>query len=323
MNKQATIFLSYSWLDKEIADIIDSDFQKLNITLIRDSRDATYRTSIEEYMQGIGKSEFVIMLISDGFLKSKNCMYEMLELLNTRELEKRILPVILENTNFLNTQSRTIYYDYWDDEIKKTSENLVKYTTLDYLKDLRHQKNIRNNLDVFFEKVSDLIIEKFQDLKQSDYKSILQIINSNNSPILDQKQIETLTLKAMVENERHLKEEINTLQELYSAWRDKNLTGLQKKRIENAFSGKEVVWDVYVTSIDEPKNGRISLAITHDKEILSFDSATALAYFDSQYEEVLALLNKGEKIRIKGTIDAFIIFSPILRDCKLLSRLKE
>jgi len=323
MNKKPTIFLSYSWLDKEIADNIDSDFQKLNITLIRDERNSPYRTSIEEFMQQIGKSDLAIMLISDGFLKSKNCMYEVLELLNTKELEKRILPVILEDTNFLNIQNRTKYYDYWDEEIKKTKENLDKYVTQDFFNDLKHQKNIRNMLDIFFVKVSDLKTEKFQDLKQSNYKSIFQIINSNSSPILDKQQTEALTLKVIVENESHLKEEINTLQELYSVWKNKNLTGLQKKRIENTFSGKEVVWDVYVTSIDEPKNGRICLGIAHDKNVrLDGDIAIALAYFDSKYEEVLALLSNGEKIRIIGTIDQFLIM-PLLMDCKLLGRLKE
>jgi len=321
MNKQPTIFLSYSWLDKEIADIIDSDFQKLNMTLIRDERNAPYRTSIEEFMQQIGKSDLAIMLISDGFLKSKNCMYEVLELLNTKELEKRILPVILEDTNFLNIQSRTKYYDYWDEEIKKTKENLDKYVTQDFFNEFKHQKNIRYMLDIFFVKVSDLKTEKFQDLKQSNYKSILQIINSNNSPILNKKQIEELTLRVIVEKEGHLKEEVNTLQELWSVWKDKNLTGLQKKRIENTFSGKEVVWDVYVTSIDEPKNGKILLGISHDKEI-RFDSAYAHSYFDSKDEEVLALLNNGEKIRIKGTVDQFFL-TPILQNCKLLGRLKE
>lgn len=321
MNKQPTIFLSYSWSDKEIADTIDSDFQKLNITLIRDARDAPYRASIEDFMQGIGKSEFVIMLISDGFLKSKKCMYEMLELLNTKELEKRILPVILENVNFFNIQSRTKYYDYWDEEIKKTKENLDKYLTQDFFNDLKHQKNIRNMLDIFFVKVSDLKNEKFKDLQQSNYNSILQIINSNHSPILNKKQTEELTLKAIVENESHLKEEINTLQELYIAWKDKSLTELQKNRFEKNFSGKEVIWDVYVISIAEPKDGKIFVNLAHDKE-RSFDGATAFADFDSKHEEVLALLSKGEKIRIKGIIDKFFL-SPILKNCKILGRLKE
>jgi hypothetical protein len=76
-----------------------------------------------------------------------------------------------------------------------------------------------------------------------------------------------------------------------------------------------------VTSISKPENGRIFLGIAHDKEI-SFDGAIALAYFDSKYEEVLALLSNGEKIRIKGEIQEFFLM-PLLKNCKLLSRFKE
>src|ERR1700730_225058 len=252
MNKQPIIFLSYSWLDKEIADIIDSDFQKLNITLVRDERDAQYRTSIEEFMQRIGKSDLAIMLISDGFLKSKNCMYEVLELLNTKELEKRILPIILEDTNFLNTRNRTIYYDYWDDEVKKTKVKLKRYETQDFFNELKHQKNIRNRLDEFFVKVSGLKTEKFQDLKRSSYKSILQIINSNNSPTLNKKRTEDISPPEIAENQSSSSKHLNTLQELCSAWNDKKLTDLQRQRL----AGKEVVWDVYVVKIDEPAFGK-------------------------------------------------------------------
>lgn len=58
-----------------------------------------------------------------------------------------------------------------------------------------------------------------------------------------------------VENQILSSKHINTLQELYSVWRDKNITDLQRKRIEDTFSGKEVVWDVYVTVISEPAMG--------------------------------------------------------------------
>lgn len=248
-------------------------------------------------------------------------MYEVLELLNTKELEKRILPVILEDTNFLNPQSRTIYYDYWDDEINKTKANLDKYVTQDFFNEFKHQKNIRNMIDIFFVKVSDLKTVKFRDLKESSYESILQIINSNNSPILDKKQTKALTLKAMIENESHLEEEINNLQELFSAWKDKNITDLQRKRIEDTFIGKEFVWDVFVLSVSEIIDGEINLIILANKEV-RLDSAYALAFFDSKDEESLALICKGEKIRIKGRCDRFL-GSPILKDCKILNRLNE
>ena len=125
----------------------------------------------------------------------------------------------------------------------------------------------------------------------------------------------------MIENESHLEEEINTLQELYSRWKDKNITDLQRKRIENTFTGKEFVWEVFVLSVSEIKDGKIFLTILADKDV-SLDSAYALAYFYLKDEESLALIRKFEKIRIKVTGDQFIGL-PILKDCKILNRLKE
>ena len=176
-------------------------------------------------------------------------------------------------------------------------------------------------IDIFFVKVSDLKTVKFRILKESGYESILQIINSNNSPILDIKQRKALTLKAMIENESHLEEEINTLQELFSAWKGKNITDLQRKRIENTFTGKEFVWEVFVLSVSEIEDGVIFLTIVANKDV-RLDSAYALAYFNSKYEETLALIGKFDKIRIMGTVDRFFL-SPILKDCKLLNRLND
>jgi hypothetical protein len=75
-DKIPNIFLSYSWKDRDIADEIDNDFKAVGITFRRDERDAKYRTSIKEFMDTVGKHDYVVMLISDDYLRSANCMYE-------------------------------------------------------------------------------------------------------------------------------------------------------------------------------------------------------------------------------------------------------
>jgi len=68
-NFKGTIFLSYSWSNKDIADIIDKDFIKNHIVLKRDERNVAYRKSIKDFMNQLGKSNFVLMIISDEYLK--------------------------------------------------------------------------------------------------------------------------------------------------------------------------------------------------------------------------------------------------------------
>jgi len=108
---------------------------------------------------------------------------------------------------------------------------------------------------------------------------------------------------------------LSTLQELWSAWEGKKLTDLQKEEI----GGKKIVWDVYVIEVDKPANKQICITIAHDYK--EWHLAYARAYFDSNDKKVLELLNIGDKIRIKGTIHEWFL-SPVLKNCKLLSRLK-
>ncbi|MBC8046079.1 MAG: toll/interleukin-1 receptor domain-containing protein, partial [Fimbriimonadaceae bacterium] len=55
-----TIFLSYAWANRDVADQIDKDFKVAGITFLRDVRDAEYRTSIKDFMKRVGDSDYVL-----------------------------------------------------------------------------------------------------------------------------------------------------------------------------------------------------------------------------------------------------------------------
>lgn len=182
-----TIFLSYSWHNLTTADIIDRDFSNIGITFLRDQRDAIYRSSLTEFMQRVGKSDFVVMLISDEFLKSEYCMYEMTELLNTHEFEKRILPVALDNASAaFNPKTRTIYYDYWKQELATAEKQLHDYLNTDYMLQKKKMETICLQLDDFFSKLTDLRILPFEALRQQHYKPLLETIGFDKELLMDE-----------------------------------------------------------------------------------------------------------------------------------------
>src|ERR1017187_3081630 len=88
--KPPDVFLSYCSKNDNIANEIDLVFQKNGIMLRRDKREIVYMKSIKDFMNSINKSDFVVMIFSDEYLKSEGCMYEVNEVLNTHEFEKRI-----------------------------------------------------------------------------------------------------------------------------------------------------------------------------------------------------------------------------------------
>ena len=95
-----TVFLSYCQKDKDIADFIDEKMGKLlegTATLSRDIRDVEYHESFKKFMQSIEKHDYVISIISDNYLKSRNCMYEMLEVVKDSKFSQRLLFIVLTN----------------------------------------------------------------------------------------------------------------------------------------------------------------------------------------------------------------------------------
>jgi hypothetical protein len=83
--KRPNIFLSYSHKDEEIADGVDKFFISKNIQLTRDVRDAMPYSSLKKFMDTIRDHDYVIMLISDAYLKSTNCMYEVIQFIQEKK----------------------------------------------------------------------------------------------------------------------------------------------------------------------------------------------------------------------------------------------
>ena len=75
---QSELFISYAWggESEQIVNEIDKAFQQKGISLIRDKRDLGFKGMIIDFMNQIGAGKAVVVVISDKYLKSDNCIYE-------------------------------------------------------------------------------------------------------------------------------------------------------------------------------------------------------------------------------------------------------
>ena len=121
---QPEIFLSYAWggESENIVNDLDNAFQKKGIVLIRDKRDLGFKGMITEFMQRIGKGQAVVVVISDKYLKSPYCMFELFEIYRNLDFKNRIFPIILSDANIIDPIARSVYYDYWRSEMKKLDD---------------------------------------------------------------------------------------------------------------------------------------------------------------------------------------------------------
>jgi hypothetical protein len=173
------IFISYSHIDSEIVDRIDLSFKKFGITLIRDERDVKYRKSFTEFMQNVRKTDYVLMIISDSFLKSRFCMFEVLEAMKDMKYESRILPIIIDNAKIYNEIDKIKYIKYWKNEMENIEVELHDLDSIEKgssIQTLKKHKEILTNIGDFINFIADLKHIRVSDIDEFSVNEILESI---------------------------------------------------------------------------------------------------------------------------------------------------
>jgi hypothetical protein len=118
------IFISYAWggENEEYVNNLDRTLQEKGITIIRDKRDLGYKGLIKDFMERIGRGKCVIALISDKYLKSPNCMFELVQVAKNGEIRDRIFPIVLADAQIYKPVARIKYIQHWENEIKELDE---------------------------------------------------------------------------------------------------------------------------------------------------------------------------------------------------------
>jgi len=118
------IFISYAWGgdSESYVNRLDAVLQSKGITIIRDKRDLGYKGLIKAFMEKIGRGKCVIAVISDKYLKSPNCMFELVQIATNGDFYDRIFPIVLPDVQIYNPIERIKYIKYWEDQIKELDE---------------------------------------------------------------------------------------------------------------------------------------------------------------------------------------------------------
>lgn len=160
MKKSEThIFLSYSRNDAKMADEIDEYFEgKPNLVLHRDMRDIGPWDSIEGFMRSIAWMDYVILLVSDSYLKSINCMAEALEVMRDRTYKDKIFPIVTDSRIY-SPYEKAEYVKYWQQEYMKFNSQCreIQVQNLGSLSDdLKKIQDISTRIADFLASITDM-----------------------------------------------------------------------------------------------------------------------------------------------------------------------
>jgi hypothetical protein len=175
------VFISYAWGEEreQIVNEIDKSLQARGLKIVRDKRALEYKGSIKKFMERIGRGDCVIVVVSDKYLKSPNCMYELVEIAENKDFEKRIFPVVLADADIYKTTKQIDYIKYWEDQIRELKE---KIATVDqtHLEGPHEQLNlydrIRDNISRLTVILSDMNTLTPDMHRESDFDELYDAI---------------------------------------------------------------------------------------------------------------------------------------------------
>lgn len=165
---KTAVFLSYCHQNGDEADRIDQHLQQLGVTVKRDIRDVSAWGSFRAFMDTIRNQDFAVLLISDAYLKSANCMYEVLEIMKEQKYEHRIFPSVLEH-GIYQPLKRAAYISYWQDkynELKEAMAGLDRTNSTKLAIDLKRYRHIADSMDEFLSLVADMNNPSMPDVCQ-------------------------------------------------------------------------------------------------------------------------------------------------------------
>ena len=138
------VFISYAWGGEreDVVNQIDQALQKRGLKITRDKRDLGYKGSIKEFMERIGLGNCVIVVVSDKYLRSPNCMFELVEIADNKQFHDSIFPIVLTDANIYDPIKRIEYVKYW--EVKR-AELAEAMKTLDPA----NLQGIRDDMDMY------------------------------------------------------------------------------------------------------------------------------------------------------------------------------
>jgi hypothetical protein len=181
--KTTQIFISYSWKDGQVADTICNMFKDLRMhgmEIHRDKECLTFMQNIKDFMKSIKKKDYVIILISDSYLKSYNCMYEISELVKVDDYKSKVMVLIDKNVDIYNAKGINKYILFWQEkckELEKELNELEYYNQSVTIDELRKSKEINLKISDFLQEIKYLNFSPYdENITIENFNKIIEFI---------------------------------------------------------------------------------------------------------------------------------------------------
>ncbi|MBD0323951.1 MAG: toll/interleukin-1 receptor domain-containing protein, partial [Aldersonia sp.] len=147
----AEVFVSYKrgGAGEALVDDIERRLGERGLIVRRDRNELRYRDSIQKFMRRLGGGKFVVVVLNEGYLKSKNCMFELTEVAGRPDFAEHVYPIVLSDAKIFDAFGRLGYVKYWEGKRAELDQAMREVGQ-------ENLQGIREELDLY-EKVRNMI----------------------------------------------------------------------------------------------------------------------------------------------------------------------
>ncbi|MER3477741.1 MAG: hypothetical protein C4287_16200 [Leptolyngbya sp. ERB_1_2] len=181
------VFISYAWGEEtdereQIVNQLCAVFQERGIKIVRDKETLGFKAEIRASMERIGQGKCVIAVISDKYLKSKNCMFELVETAKRGEFRDRIFPIVLPDAKIYNPDEFADYIIHWQTKCDSLQAKLDQMKSSANLPRLHRERtlyeDIRNTIDGLVDILQDMNTLTAKTHIESDFEQLFQAVEA-------------------------------------------------------------------------------------------------------------------------------------------------
>lgn len=185
MSSSPSIYISHAWGGESeiITQQIVERFKKENLNITLDKNDLGYRESITKFMENLGQADAIILVISNKYLHSEYCMFELLQIYDNKNILERIFPVVLDEVSIAKSTDRLELVKYWENQSSELESKIRELQSLGHIDgitdDLNLYYNIRNKIAKLTSILKDINTLNVGTHRDSDFNHLVTSVQKH------------------------------------------------------------------------------------------------------------------------------------------------
>lgn len=187
--KTVNLYITYSWEERSEA-LVNEIKHYLDIPHVRvllDKDCIHYRDSIEQFMDELRHGDIVVMVLSNQYLHSENCIYEMSGFFCDGKSKEKVFPLMVD-ANIRNKDYYLGLLSYWNKELDKLkmllrSTKHAPTAMAPFQRDVHKIEEGLQRLPLLFEFCRDIMVPSIDEMRRDSFRDFVNSITRRVSEL--------------------------------------------------------------------------------------------------------------------------------------------